>query len=429
VKIIENNFESMEVRATKGLVPADTSTTDARHGAKPKYNLELFQQMLLNDPVIFTAFSAVVDVCTVNGYDFFPKKDKTVTGKKQALEAHDKFKYEWNFDEVLDNAILSLLTYGNSFTELRTDGHGSMKEFYALEAKEMGIKFDDHGTIQGFVQEQKGVKVKFTTEEVLFMRLKPFGSKVYGLYPLEPIAKDYATNLMTKDYLSSLLKNIPPAVLYSLENANSTQRKTFIQNLQIAKQNPNADLVAMGRADAQSNLIDFKNGIIEVMKTLRQNVLAITRVPPMWLGILEDQGNRGNSEAQIFAFETFIRKIQSIIENNINKRLEELGYEQILFKFNPFSLKDEKTLLENAEKMMAMGIKKERVADFLTKRGLTISASDIEEKESKDMDAKLKQDARDMARPTMDKKNEYLTVNVDEKGVSDEKPQELNNGN
>jgi hypothetical protein len=419
-KYANTDFDSsalLDTRASKGTVSRETNPGGNKTmGVAPDKDVGLFKDMMVNDVIISTTIDATVDVLTANGYDFFSRKENK-SNKKKALELFNTFKFDMNFDDVVDNLSRTLLSYGMGFMELRSTKKKILKELYILETSEMRINYDNFGTIHGYFQTGTNAQIEFKPSEVIYFRIKPFGSRVYPLWPLEPIAREYATNIHANVFLQSVFKNIPPHMMYILKNANSTQRKTFIQNLQIVKQNPSSDLVAIGDADVKTNIPAFDNGLMEVLRWLRQQIFAVTRVPPFWLGILEDAANRGNAEAQIFAFETRIKKIQQVIENKINSELlPAMGAKDMVFKFNPFSLKDEKTLLENAEKLKALGVKKKKIAEFLTTRGLTIDAEDIEDQP--EGNEKLTRDLVSMNRPRMNKKDEDLKSNIDKSGTS-----------
>ena len=418
-KYANADFDSMallDTRVSKGTVSSESRPGGATKGVPPDRDIKLFRDMIVNDVVISTTIDATVDVVTAGGYDFFSRKNGKLNRKK-AKEMFNSFKFDMNFDEVLDNLSRCLLSYGMGFMELRSTKKKIIKELNILETTETTIDYDNFGEIHGYYQKGSGEEIYFAPDEVIYFRMKPFGSRVYPLWPLEPIAREYASNIYGNSYLQSIFRNIPPHAMYILKSANTTQRKTFIQNLQIVKQNPNSDLVAIGDADVKTNIPSFDNGLMDVLKWLRQQIFAVTRVPPFWLGILEDAANRGNAEAQIFAFETRIKKIQQIIENKINTDLlPKMGAKDMVFKFNPFSLKDEKTLLENAEKLKAIGASRERIADFLTERGLTIHPDELEESVDND---KLNRDITSMSRKRMDKGTDDMESNVDKSGVSE----------
>ena len=412
----------METRKSKGLVPRLASPAlgaGNKLGVPPKVDVNLFKEMVLNDETVSAAVDTLVDVSTVNGYDFFSKKE-TKLARTEVKKLHDLFRFELNYDEIQDNILRNLAVYGYCLLELRKTKAGKIKELHVLETPEIWIRHDDHGEIHGYVQNRQDTgdgPPRWTTKEIIYYTAKKLGSQVYPQFPFEPVARDYATNVFAEKYLQQLFRNMPPRMLYTLENANMTQRKVFIQNLNITKQKQVADIVALGKADPKMLVPEF-GSIIEILKFLRQQVLSVTRVPGFFLGIGDEGSNRGNSEARIFAFETRIRKLQQIIEQKNNTELlPALGFSNAVFKFNPFSLKDEKTLLENAEKMRAMGIKKEKVSEFLTMRGLTVNAEDIE-----DVTEQLGKDVISMDRPRMDKKNQDMKTNLNAKGSSDLSP-------
>ena len=311
-----------------------------------------------------------------------------------------------------------------NFIEMRSNARSSLKELFILETTEMRVQYEANGKIISYWQIANGQDVEFSPDEVIFMRLKTLGSRVYPLWPLEPIATQFATNVYASEYLKTQFTRIPPRIMYVLNNASKMQRRKFIQNLQVVKQNPNADLVAMSEAKIEKNVPSFDEGLLDVTKWLRQQTFAVTRVPPFWLGIVEDAANRGNAEAQIFAFETRIKKLQQIIENAFTKQLlPKMGAKDFIFRFNPFSLKDEKTLIENAQKLKSIGITKERVAEFLTTRGLTIHDEDIEDIIDQNANEKLSRDLTSMGRSRMDKGTDDMKSNVTQKGTSDLTPE------
>jgi hypothetical protein len=409
--------ELFEIRSSKGYVSQSQGSNYIAgiKPTKPPIDLSIFTDMLVNDPIISSCVDATVDVSTMAGYDFYSKKDNK-SGIKSSQELWEKFKFEFNFDEISDNLVRNISTYGMAYLEMRKTEGGDIRELFVLETPETWIQYDDHGEIKGFVQNQGGKRIaEFAADEVIYFSLKPFGSRVYSLSPFEPIAREYATYTYANVYLQNLFKHMPPRLWYTLKNASSTQRKVFAQNLQIVKQTPGASLISSAEGDSKQGIMDLDAGLTNVMKYLRQQIYGVTRVPPMWLGILEDAGNRGNAEAQIFSFETRIRKIQSKIENGVNlKLLPQLGFKNLVFRFNSFSLKDERTILDNAQKLISMGVKKEKVSEFLSMRGIYVEPKDIQEPTQQ-----FNRDLISMKRPRQDRMAQDMTSNIDKKGVSE----------
>jgi hypothetical protein len=138
-------------------------------------------------------------------------------------------------------------------------------------------------------------------------------------------------------------------MIYFIEQANKEQRELFMQNLIKAKTNPQMDIVGIGKANAQMLQYEFSNGLIDILNYLREEVLMVTRVPKIWIG-MTSQGNRSTAEASLIPFEARVNHIQHIFESYINRELmPKLGYENLRFKFNPVSLMAEKAILSNAQ--------------------------------------------------------------------------------
>ena len=370
MKELKNDFDSflVDTRASRSLVKEE-SEADSSADVNEQ-DLHLFYEMVRNDPICSSAFDATVDVYSYNGYDFIPTASSY---EKKALSTKLTFDNELYFEDILDNVAYNLLYYGEAFIEIVNP-----KEIYVLDTEKTGIKFTKAGVIKYYFQHDKENEKKWRPDEIVHITMKKVGHMIHSVRPLEPIAKEYSTNLLARDHLLKLFKNSPPKILYSLMNANKEQRATFIQNLQLAKKNPEIDLVAQGEVKVDILGLQIYKDLMTVLDYLRIQILSITRVPPLWLGILSEGSDRGNAEAQIFGFETRIRKLQRKVETKVNAELlPRLKVNGLLFKFNPFSLKDEKNILMNAELMVNIGIKRSRIAEYLSSRGITVKEEDI----------------------------------------------------
>ena len=409
------NDEDFQLRASLGFVKDYYKESD-NNIVQPPQDYDLLLDMYENDPVLAAAIDTTVDVASSTGFHFEGKNSKVID------KLTDLFLHDLDFDMVLPNIVYSMLIYGDAFLEIRKK-KGVPSELHALETTEMKIKYDEHGEVLGYVQESPSFpdkKVYFSVDEVIHIKMKSIGSRVYSYTPLKPVMRDYATKKYADHYLSSIFVNFPPRLLYVLKTANKDQTKNFIEILKKAKANPSKDLVGFGDIDLkQAGVFDFSKGLVDILNHLRTNILMLTKVPPIWLGI-PDSSNRSNSEAQICSFESRVKSILKKVESEINKQL--LGYmgysrKNVTFRFNAFSLSEEKNIIENAKNLKEIGLDLDSVLEYLKTKGVSLSNKAKIEEQKENL---LKQNNTDL------KNNRGADTNgtgrktvLDDKGVSE----------
>lgn len=414
---METVVNYIDMRASRGYVREYSPGPDQTPTAISEDDARVFLDMIRSDPIIATAFEIITDFAVSPGYDFYPIDD-TALAKKEAEEAKKYFSEKINFDEIQENMFYSLNLYGNLFVEMVGD---KPTEVHVLDSLITVPKYDKHGTMTGYKQKfpaPEGKDPEWRMDEVMYFRLKKIGSKVESYMPLEPINRNFSTYIYANNYLLQIFKNIPPRLIYYLKNASEPARREFIANLKLARVDPSVDLVARGEVGTTITNIDIFDGLFKVLKYLRQQILMITRVPPVLIGLIDAEGaNRGNSEAQTAGFEITIKRLHQTIEQQINSQLmKKLGFNRCKFKYNPPSIKDEKRVLENANILAAMGMKKGALAKFLSERGIKVSATDFEEQ----TDVAMPKD-QFPSRKREDKATGDMSNNVGAAGVSNTK--------
>lgn len=373
-------MDDVELRSSLGIVKNYFKTKDDVQ--IPTSNYDLLFDMYANDAVLTTAIDTTVDVATAKGYSF-------VGDNKRAVKELTKlFDDVLDFDEILPNIVAQMLIYGDSFLELRRFDN-AVKELHSLETTEMFIRYDEHGKVLGYVQRPYGSigssptssKIGFATNNIIHFALKRIGSGLYSKTPFQSIYKEYATKKRSIGWLSQIFTNYPPRLMYILKNASKGQVKNFVDNLKVAKNNPHKDMIALGDTEVkQTGFSDFNPGLVEVLNYLRSEILMITKVPPIWVG-LPDNSNRANSDAQIRSFETRVKSIQKKIESQVNKKLlHELGHKNVKFQFNPFSLTEENLILTNAKVLLDIGTTTNSLQEYLVSKGIVVELKTEEDK-------------------------------------------------
>lgn len=424
-----------DIRSSLGYIK-DWNYSDGR-GQEP-LNIETgayntFMDMWKNDTVISLAFDKIVEVTTYKGFGFVPRDGKyNISREKEIRNAEDAFMNDFNFDEVMDNLIYQMCIYGDSYLELRRNSNGVVYELHPLETTEMRIEYDEHGSVLYYTQKPqnspKGIDVvRFDKENIIHFRMKWVGSRLYSHAPLESIAREWTTRRYANEYLKQIFRNLPPKILWSLVNASESQKRKFQNNVIEAKSNPARDVFASvgreGSVSAQILQYGFDNGLKEILKYLRQEVLIVTGIPPVWIGILESQ--RGDSEAQIMGFEMKIRKLQQKFESCVNKELlPALGFNNLLYKFKPISLKTEKSIAEVARQFRDMGMNQEGIMYYLRDNGFMFP-KDTRLEDPKEKSIDLMQSRERDNKQTKDMKNDKTQDGVGKlevRSISDSEP-------
>jgi len=375
----------METRASRGIVKGFSNPVPS-FGVEPPNNYLAMERMWKRDEVIATAFDTTVDMVTRNGYDFVSSKENS--SSKKEIERANLLFGDLNFDEVLKNLIYQMLAYGDAFLELRRTSGTVIDELHPLETTEMNIKHTQHGKVLGYIQKPRHstiarqgtpTSVNFTPEGVIHMRLKWVGSQIYSQTPLEPISRIWATKQNAFNYLDQMFMNLRPELFVHLKGASKDQYDEAREVLWQSKVQPSRPVITYGSAESSTEVkeisANFGNtqGLFTVLEYLREAALMITRVPPVWVGLVNKDGaNKGNSEAQIFSFETRVRRIQKDIENKINRLLlPQLGFKFLEFNFNPITFKSEKEAIQNAAVLSSINIKPIGIMRYLKRNGIT----------------------------------------------------------
>src|SRR3990167_1259980 len=103
-----------------------------------------------------------------------------------------------------------------------------------------------------------------------------------------------------------------------------------------------------------------------ILDYLRSDVLMVTRVPKLWIG-MTDGANRSSSEASMIPYESRIKKLQKLGEFYVNKHImPRTKWPNMKFRHNPLSLMDEKSVFQNAQLLSTLQIQTEGEHPIIT---------------------------------------------------------------
>jgi len=356
----------IDIRTSRGIVK-DWNLGQNNKVQEPIANYDILLDMFRNDEIVARCSEIISEWGSYRGFDFIRGT------KSQRDKARKKFK-ELKLQSILPNILLTQVIYGDTFIEKRKK-NGKLDELFVLETTSIKIKYDKHGKVEKYIQNENTVdEVPFTADQIIHIPSIQIGSNVYSYTPFEPIASGYATKKYGENYIKDILINMPPMLKAHLKGASKEQRailKAEIQRVKVAKART---LVSYGTESSDLDLEiispDFKNGILEILNWFETKVLRRFGVPAVWVQKV-DTDNRGNAEATIRPFEVKICSMHQGIAQKFNQELlPDLKLGEVALKFNLISDKIEAEVMGNVMLMKEMGLKPEALIRYLDDRGL-----------------------------------------------------------
>lgn len=370
-----------ELRASSGFVK---DYYDLTNELGPKFapnpdeeTLDAFLDIYKKDAIVAGAVDTVSEE-TVRNEGFF-------IGSKSATERAERLFTRLDFYEVAEKHVRSQHIYGDSFIEITNNEDNGELEIHNLETTEMFIEYNKHGKIIRYVQRPWSIKnssldlgepmATWSPEEVCFVPLKPLGSKVRSHFPLEPALRSLTAREYGHYFLETVFKNFKPQTIYSTDNNISPeQTKGLLAAIRACDKDPSKKLLSIGPLTvANTGMYDFKKDIVDILNYLRQEILSVTKVPGVYVGIT-DGANRGMGEFQANAFNGHLIKLQRQVEKIGNKILKRAGI-KARFRMKPPSVKSQTDIIDMAKKLRDMGYGDDTITPFLYNNGIDVDIS------------------------------------------------------
>jgi len=404
-KLSKNNSKEASLRASLGIVK-DYYTTVGNDVISNSPNptqqeMDAYLEIYEADAIIAGAIDTVGEEAVKNGGYFI--------GSDSAIKTADKKFEELDFLNVAEIHVKTQHIFGDSFVELKSGDDGEpVKEIHNLETTEMWIGYDRHGDIKRYAQRpqnldssKKWSDVNFAEtwdpENVVFLPLKRIGSKVRSYSPLAPARKGIIARAYGNEFIKSTFQNFRPQTILSIENNMSTpQVDALVSAIRAADKDPSKKILNVG-GELKVNttgMYDFKRDIIDILNYMRQEVLTVTKVPGIYVGITSDS-NRGVGEFQANAFQSHLLRLQRDIEKLANLILEKSGI-KAKFKMRPPSIKSQTDIIDQAKKLRDMGYGDDIITPFLYENGISIpNNAKFEEQNEVSMDDMPSREASD----------------------------------
>lgn len=364
MKLINEN--ELHLRDSRGYIQGWYSN---KQPVTDKPSLDTLLSAYRADPTVRGAIKAISDEVIKNGFRI-ETKNKTL---KSQIEK--TLKKDFRFSRLLRKIINNILVYGNVFLEIVYKGD-TPKELHVLETTEMQIVSDKHGVVRGYIQRAgaQGEEVTFTTEEVVHISLEHIKSNLWGEVDLQTLYSIINLKQEVEKFMRNLFRYNKFRDSWIIEDASEPQIRDFINNLRIAQDIPEKEIVIQGKI-TKINGRDIKelDKLIEILNYTRQEILTMLRVPPIIAGI-PDNSNRSNSEVQARkAFDTRIKSIQTAVEEEFDSELfPKLGWSVAEFKFNPIDKRAEKDDIEIILALHSMGLDDKSLIQYMKDVGIQL---------------------------------------------------------
>jgi len=336
--------------------------------------LDAFLDIYKKDAIVAGAVDTVSEETVKNG-GFF-------TGSKTAVERAERLFDRIDFYGVIEKHVRAQHIYGDSFIEITNNSDNGEIEIHNLETTEIFMEYDKHGKVLKYVQNRWRINsgevdrgdniATWTPEQVCHVPLKPLGSKVRSHFPLEPALRSLTAREYGHYFLETVFKNFKPQTIYSTDNNISPeQTQGLLSAIRACDKDPSKKLLSIGPLTvSNTGMYDFKKDIVDILNYLRQEVLSVTKVPGVYVGIT-DGANRGVGEFQANAFNGHLIKLQRQSARVGNKILKRAGIKAV-FRMKPPSVKSQTDIIDQAKKLRDMGYGDDVLTKYLYENGIDI---------------------------------------------------------
>lgn len=292
---------------------------------------KLIWRAYLEEPIVRACVDITVDAIIGDGYILKGKNESDVKFTK------DFFK-KINFQSFIQDVVMSLVIYGDAYIEKVRGKDGVVQYLRTVDSSTVRIDYDEHGTPIKYIQRVNHRRVDFYPDEMVHLSLNTIGARTYGISWLQSVLFTLQAKIAAQEFNTSYFRRPGlPRSLYISKNLSDEQNKRVIAGLRQAT--PQTDIyLNAGNGELTHSLISPNNQdmqFIELMNYLRQEIIAASGVPPLFLGITEG-ANRANSQIQMEAWDRRKKKLRMMIQDAITVGLlteANFGFSDVTFKF------------------------------------------------------------------------------------------------
>jgi len=351
-------------RASRGYIDGYYS---AKEPTTDKPSLDTVLRVFRSEPTVVSAIRAISDEVIKNGY-------LVKTENKQLKKSIEKdLLKKYRFKRILRRLVYNLLIYGNVFVEIVYKDN-QPAELHLLETTDMEIISNEHGEVLGYKQEHDGKIVTFTTDECVHISLNNITSALWGEVDMKVLYQTISLKQFLEKFLINLFRYNKFRDAWKIESADEIQIKNFVNDLRLARDQPDKELVVEGEiSKIAGREIKDLDQLVELLNYTRQQILTLLRVPPIIAGI-PDNSNRSNSEVQARkAFDGRVKSIQDVISDELSWELfPKLGWDNADIEFGPIDKRAEKDDIEIIMALKNIGLDNDSLLKYIENVGIQL---------------------------------------------------------
>jgi HK97 family phage portal protein len=257
------------------------------------------------------------------------------------------------FSLLLYELVEHLAIAGDAYLDKVTDKQGRIVELWGIHPATMRVVADEHGVIQGYVQQINQHREDFTPGRISHLRLPSAHNDLYGQSPLEPVMEEVGLDLQAVRSNRALFENglKPSAILLmdGLDKDGMTRAADMIRDKYAGARHHHSLMALSGVKDVKpwgQTLKDMEFSELRALAT--EKIANAYGVPKLFLN-QKDAADYSTSDVQERVFyTTTIRPIQDLIEEVITEEIIHAFDDAFAFRFNEPDFADTNELRKDA---------------------------------------------------------------------------------
>ena len=288
------------------------------------------RQVKSNLSWVYACVSAISEAAAMIPINLYVQRG----GRQEPVEDHIFWDLWREVNPFMNNFMLREITEvyqlltGNAYWYMVKDGFKAPSQIWPVPSQYMKIVPEKKNFIKGYIFQQPGSEaIKFEVEEIIHFKYPNPNDMYYGVGPLMAAAYEVDVNQSMNEYQTAIFRNqgIPDAVLQSdLPLGETIRNRMRLEWNQMHKGPDKAGKIAIlekGLKYQQIQLSARELAYIQSKNVNRDTIMAIFRVPPSVLGMVENV-NRANAEAGIYTF--MLQNVKPKLIRNQEKLNEQL---------------------------------------------------------------------------------------------------------